>query len=539
MDADFREIKCVLQSYRLLNRERDTYPRRRTGVLCTGQVGVVFHRDPSRSYDRTLGRSLVRVRPVCSPSPSYTGSWQPFDTPRASSRIAPPTHASFKSRLDLIILLWHRPSTFPPGSSFSTCTICPPSLLRLRFFNIWRDKSKGLTCVPLVMYIMADVWLTSSTCRSRNPDLLDVWILPSVRQNVDCSWGSSLVFPHVRKLTGSPSRLSHASASARKTSCLHTKRVMHGIERELRHVVTEIVQKSDSSSDLLMVLNCTEQFALIIPDDKLRTLLADKSQNLWLIFAVSEIPSFSLSPPIHRVHRHRRRWSWPSLISFLHNRGSSMFASSSCSLADWSTLTLDAAGRGCDSDFATDFHVTPCSFPPPSRELDASLPSMTSRSRLWSRIPVLMSLARSSCLTRLILSVASDLGSSFRLLFKLLLNPFATSFSVVCRIPNFRSNATATQTLDDEISWGWLRDQCLTDTHLCHFQSQGNPQRCWQLRHALRLETKGILWCSARVLFRGLLGVFHYTFDYQVICSPSKSHSRILRKVFSSTRSKR
>ena len=48
------------------------------------------------------------------------------------------------------------------------------------------------------------------------------------------------------------------------------------------------------------------------------------------------------------------------------------------------------------------------------------------------------------------LSVASDPGSSFRLFLKLLLNPFATALSVVCRVPCPCSNATATQTLGSE-----------------------------------------------------------------------------------------
>ena len=48
------------------------------------------------------------------------------------------------------------------------------------------------------------------------------------------------------------------------------------------------------------------------------------------------------------------------------------------------------------------------------------------------------------------LSVASDPGSSFRLLLELLLNPFATALGVVCRLPNSCSNGTATQTLGGE-----------------------------------------------------------------------------------------
>ena len=48
---------------------------------------------------------------------SSTGSWGPFQTPRASLRTASPLHAPFKPRRDPTILLWHRPSTFPLESN--------------------------------------------------------------------------------------------------------------------------------------------------------------------------------------------------------------------------------------------------------------------------------------------------------------------------------------------------------------------------------------------------------------------------------------
>ena len=63
------------------------------------------------------------------------------------------------------------------------------------------------------------------------------------------------------------------------------------------------------------------------------------------------------------------------------------------------------------------------------------MPSTTAPSDHCSGSSALMSLARFSCLTRLS-SVARDPGCSFRLLLKPLLNPFATSFSVVYLAPN-------------------------------------------------------------------------------------------------------
>ena len=67
---------------------------------------------------------------------------------------------------------------------------------------------------------------------------------------------------------------------------------MHG--RELQCVNTEIVQEPGSSPDLLMVQDCTEQFAFATSDDKLRVLLADQPQNFALIFKISEVPPVAL-----------------------------------------------------------------------------------------------------------------------------------------------------------------------------------------------------------------------------------------------------
>ena len=56
---------------------------------------------------------------------------------------------------------------FPSRIEFSSCRICPPSLLRLRFFSIWGVKSKGLTCVPLAMCIVEEVCPASPICCRR------------------------------------------------------------------------------------------------------------------------------------------------------------------------------------------------------------------------------------------------------------------------------------------------------------------------------------------------------------------------------------
>ena len=67
---------------------------------------------------------------------------------------------------------------------------------------------------------------------------------------------------------------------------------MHG--RELRCIATEVVQEPGSSPDLLMVQDCTEQYAFATSDDKLRVLLADQPQNFALILTISEVPPVAL-----------------------------------------------------------------------------------------------------------------------------------------------------------------------------------------------------------------------------------------------------
>ena len=74
------------------------------------------------------------------------------------------------------------------------------------------------------------------------------------------------------------------SFSVTPVSCVtkHVEDIMpalqacHARKRELQCVATEIVQETGSSPDLLMVQDCTEQYALAISDDKLRALLADQ-----------------------------------------------------------------------------------------------------------------------------------------------------------------------------------------------------------------------------------------------------------------------
>ena len=101
----------------------------------------------------------------------------------------------------------------------------------------------------------------------------------------------------VRKLTRSPSRVSLALPSAWKTSCLHSKRIMHGRERELQCVATEV---PGSSLDLLMVQDCSEQYALAASDDKFRELHADPPEHFALTFSISDVPHLALL-----VHRFR------------------------------------------------------------------------------------------------------------------------------------------------------------------------------------------------------------------------------------------
>ena len=56
------------------------------------------------------------------------------------------------------------------------------------------------------------------------------------------------------------------------------------------------MQEPGSSPDLLMVQDCTEQYAPAISDDKRPALLADQPQNVALIYSSSEFPPFALLP---------------------------------------------------------------------------------------------------------------------------------------------------------------------------------------------------------------------------------------------------
>ena len=92
------------------------------------------------------------------------------------------------------------------------------------------------------------------------------------------------------------------SFSVTPVSCV-TKRVedimpalqaYHARERDLRCIASEVVQEPGSSPDLLMVQDCTDQYAFATSDDKLRVLLADEPQNFALIFPISEVPPVAL-----------------------------------------------------------------------------------------------------------------------------------------------------------------------------------------------------------------------------------------------------
>ena len=88
-----------------------------------------------------------------------------------------------------------------------------------------RVKSNDLTCVPLAMHIMADV-CTSPTCFQRPSQISK----SRSSRRLDPSTRLAICGLFVRKLTRSQSRLSLPSPSKWKTSCLHSKRIMHGRE---------------------------------------------------------------------------------------------------------------------------------------------------------------------------------------------------------------------------------------------------------------------------------------------------------------------
>ena len=132
---------------------------------------------------------------------------------------------------------------------------------------------------------MAHVWPTSPTCC--RPSQISA---SRFSRRLDPSTRLAVCGLFVRKLARPPSRLSLASLSAWKTSCRHSKRIMHG--RELRCDATEIVQEPGFSPDLLTVQGCTEQFAHPRSEDKHRTLLAYQPQYFELIFGIAEVPPF-------------------------------------------------------------------------------------------------------------------------------------------------------------------------------------------------------------------------------------------------------
>ena len=210
----------------------------------------MFLRDPSRSHVQTLQRSLVRVRPACLDGvllrllPALAQG-EPFHYTACFFTCCISSSPTFRTKIGSNCPPLASSQCFPSQIEFSSCTICPPSLLRLRLFNIWRVKSNDLTCVPRAMCIVADVWPASPTCCRRPSQISE----PKSSRRLDPSTRLEICRLFVRKLTRSQSRLSLASPSKWKTSCMHSKRIMHG--RELLCVAAEIVQEPDSSPDLL------------------------------------------------------------------------------------------------------------------------------------------------------------------------------------------------------------------------------------------------------------------------------------------------
>ena len=113
-------------------------------------------------------------------------------------------------------------------------------------------------------------------------------------------------------------------------------------------------------------------------------------------------PILPRSPPIHHFLHHHRHWSWLSWfllppqatlwVSFCHSQDRPCQHHHALFFLKLITLTLVSAGRGVGS------------FPAPSRELDPPVPSMISRPSRCSKSSILMSMTRSSCLSRLTLS---------------------------------------------------------------------------------------------------------------------------------------
>ena len=397
---------------------------------------------------------------------------------------------------------WIQPSSFgivpvlPSRIEFRSCTICPPSLLRLRLFSIFLERGGGQVEGP-------DLCSARHVHHGRCVAYVANF-LPKTFSDLGIQILSTFGSFHppgnmwaVREEALSFSTTPVSCVTKRVEDVMPALQAYHARERELRCVATEIVQEPGSSP--VMVQDCQEQYALAISDGKLRALLADQPQNFALIFSITEVPTFAFMrvgskvkdvtlhirrgvvlcwwlclfaqhsprlsescascPLLKQILRHlfvstsvndppfssisaanyglrslrnvtqlgsalrvvgRKQSSstttvdshpfflglhpfitflviegvdpdpllflflpQPTLwVSSMSLSGSPTSASTPCSLGDWSTFTLDSAGRGCGLGIATGFPVTSCSFPAPSRELDAPLPSLTSRSGL-------------------------------------------------------------------------------------------------------------------------------------------------------------
>ena len=120
--------------------------------------------------------------------------------------------------------------------------------------------------------------------RSRSPNPLDVWILPPV-------WQYGEVF--VRKLTRPPSRLPLALPSTWKTSCLHSKRIMHGRES----CDASPLRSSRNQARLLIYSwykTVQNSLHLPYPMSTFWAFLADQPQCFALIFSIAEVPPVAL-----------------------------------------------------------------------------------------------------------------------------------------------------------------------------------------------------------------------------------------------------
>ena len=149
-------------------------------------------------------------------------------------------------------LLWHRPSTFPLGSNSAPCRTCPPSLLRLCLFSIWRGQVEGPD-------------LSSSCCVHRGGCVACVAdLLPKTLADLRGQILTTIGAFHLSGNMWAVREEAH-SCSVTPVSCV-TKRVedimpalqaYHARERELQCIATEVMQEPGSSSDLLMVQNST------------------------------------------------------------------------------------------------------------------------------------------------------------------------------------------------------------------------------------------------------------------------------------------